>query len=196
MDKSFEYYDPQRIEDRKIDEFIGLCRGVLADNDFNKEEKNYLIDWIDKNKLTKHNTVGKLYKNLLSEATLDDLKNNLLTFIGGDSPSQEITSMSTKLPIEKLLAKIEFSNSIFCLTGKFSSAYGNRNAIKDIIVLKNGKCKDSVTMDLDYLVIGEFGNDDWRHSNYGRKIEKAIKYRENNQSKIKIISEKQLLEYL
>jgi len=196
MDESFEYYDPQRIEDRKIDEFIGLCRGVLADNDLNKEEKNYLIEWIDKNKLTEHNTVGKLYKNLLTDETLDNLKNHLFTFIGGNSPSQEIASMSTKLPIENLLAKIEFTNNSFCLTGKFSSAYGNRNAIKDIIESKNGKCKDSVTMDLDYLVIGEFGNDDWRHSNYGRKIEKAIKYRENNQSKIKIISEKELLKYL
>ncbi|MCB4773603.1 MAG: BRCT domain-containing protein [Sulfurovum sp.] len=196
MDKSFEYYDSQRIEDRKIDEFIGLCRGVLADNDFNEEEKKYLIDWIDKNKLTEHNTVGKLYKQLLSEFSLDDLKNTLFMFIGGNSPSQEIASMSTQLPIEKSLAKIEFSNSSFCLTGNFSSAYRNRNVIEEIIVSKNGKCKNSVTMDLDYLVIGEFGNNDWRHSNYGRKIEKAIKYRESNQSKIKIISEKQLLKYL
>ena len=46
-----------------------------------------------------------------------------------------------------------------------------------------------VVLDLDYLVIGTFASQDWAHNNYGRKIEKSIKYNEDGRANIAIISE-------
>jgi len=196
MDKSFQYVDSKRIEDKNINELIGICKGVLSDNKINEDEKKFLLDWIKKHNLANHTLVKDLYLALNDkDKNLDDLKNTLITFTGGVTPSNEIKSMSTSLPIEKDLSTIEFKNKIFCLTGKFGSAIGNRKVIEDIIVDKGGICKDTVTHDLNYLVIGEFASDDWIHSTSGRKIEKAMNYRANS-SNLKIISEEQLLKYL
>jgi NAD-dependent DNA ligase len=184
------------IDDRNIDEFIGICKGVLADNEFNNHEKKYLIEWIENHNLYDNVAIKTIYYELKNTKDLDDLKNLLISFTGGNPPVKEIQSMSTQLPIETMLLPIKFENESFCLTGKFPSALGNRKVLEDEIELKGGICKKRVTLDLDYLVIGELGNNDWRHSNYGRKIENAMKIRENKNSKIKIISEKQLLKDL
>ena len=197
MDKSYEHYNSKRIEDKNIDELIGICKGVLSDNEFNEDEKRFLLDSIKKNKLANHTLVKDLYSALTNqENSLDDLKNLLISFTGGEVPSGDIKSMSTTSPIEINLLSVEFKDKIFCLTGTFSSAFSNRKAIEDIIEDKGGKAKKTVTYDLDYLVIGEFGNDDWKHSTSGNKIEKAIDYRDKEHSKLKIISEEQLLKYL
>lgn len=196
MDKSFQHMNKDIIDDRNIDEFIGICKGVLADDEFNVKEKKYLTEWIENNKLYDNVAVKKIYYELKNTKDLDDLKNLLISFTGGLPPVKEIQSMSTQLPIEKMLLPIKFENESFCLTGNFSSAYGKRKVLEDLIEAKGGICKKRVTLDLDYLVIGEFGNNDWRHSSFGRKIEDAMKIQKNKNSKIKIISEKQLLKDL
>lgn len=197
MDKSYQNCNSERIENKNVDECIGICKGVLSDNELNEDEKKFLLEWIKSHNLANHTIVKDVYLALNNkDKSLDDLKNILIAFTGGVAPSNEIKSMSSSLPIEKDLSSIEFKDKIFCLTGKFGSAIGNRKAIEDIIVDKGGSCSKSVTHNLDYLVIGEFGNDDWIHSTSGRKIEKAIKYRDGIYSKLKIISEKQLLNFL
>lgn len=104
--------------------------------------------------------------------------------------------MTTSLPIEKDLKTIEFENKSFCLTGTFSSAYGDRKQLANVIKDKGGIMKDSVPKFLDYLVIGEFGNSDWIHASYGRKIEKVMENQKDSYCKTKIISESQLLPFL
>lgn len=197
MDKSFKHMDSKRIEDKNIDECIGICKGILSDNEINEDEKKFLLDWIKKHNLANHTLVKDLYlASNNRDNSLDDLRNILILFTGGAVPSSEIKSMSTNTPIEKDLLSVEFKDKIFCLTGIFASAIGNRKAIEDIIEEKGGKAKKTVTYDLDYLVIGELGNDDWKHSTSGNKIEKAMKYRDSQYSNLKIISEAQLLKYL
>ena len=193
MDKSFEYCNKEMINDRNIDEFIGLCKGVLADNEFNELEKEFLLNWLNSNDLSKHVIVENIFNELSHNENLDELKSILISFTGGSTPSTEINSMSTALPIEKMISTIKFDNTIFCLTGKFSSAYGNRKAIEEIIEAKKGVCKKRLTLDVNYLVIGELGNSDWKHSTLGRKIETALLYKKESKSNIKIISEEQLL---
>ena len=100
------------------------------------------------------------------------------------------------LPIEKDLESIEFDNKSFCLTGKFSSAYGNRKAIENIIKDKGGEVKETVPQSLDYLVIGELGNTDWVHSTFGRKIQTVLENKKKEYCKTKILSEQQLLSFL
>ena len=104
--------------------------------------------------------------------------------------------MSTLIPIEKDLESIEFINKSYCLTGKFSSAYGNRKAIENIIKDKGGTIKETVSQYLDYLVIGELGNTDWIYSTFGRKIQTTLENKKNKYCQTKIISEQQLLSFL
>ena len=54
----------------------------------------------------------------------------------------------------------------------------------------------SVTLKTDYLVIGDLSSRDWKFSSFGRKIEKAIEYRDSGKSDVAIISEQMWLERL
>lgn len=199
MDKSFGACNYERIVDKNVDECIGICKGILSDDEFNESEKNFLIDWIRKHDLDKNDRIVKILFDELNNSnhTLTDLKEVLISFTGGTlTPSDEVKSMTTLLPIEKDLRSIEFENKSFCLTGKFSSAYGNRKAIEDIIKDKGGSIKDKAIKSLDYLVIGELGNTDWIHSTYGRKIQTALENKQIPYNETKIISEQQLLPFL
>jgi NAD-dependent DNA ligase len=195
MDENFTAPNYQRTQDRKIDEFIGICKGVLADNEFNESENNTLIKWLNEKQINDLQ-VKEIQKNLTNNNDLKNLQDMLKRYIGYDMQEFGIMNASTSLPIEKMLLPIKFKDKSFCLTGKFASAIGNREKIASLIKDQNGIIKSNVILDLDYLVIGELGNQDWIHSNSGRKIEKALKYREKNKTGIKIISEQLLLEYL
>jgi NAD-dependent DNA ligase len=50
----------------------------------------------------------------------------------------------------------------------------------------------SVTKNLDYLVLGTYVTDSWIHESFGRKIEKAMQYRDSGLP-IKIITEEHWL---
>jgi hypothetical protein len=53
----------------------------------------------------------------------------------------------------------------------------------------------AVVQALDYLVIGDIGNENWAHSTHGRKIEKAIAYNFSG-CRIAIVSEEHWLAHL
>lgn len=75
MDKSFNACNQERIIDKNVDECIGICKGILSDNEFNESEKRFLINWIRKNKLDKNNSMVKILFDELnnSKNTLDNL---------------------------------------------------------------------------------------------------------------------------
>ena len=167
MDKSFNTCNYRKIIDKNVDECIGICKGILSDDEFKESEKSFLVDWIKKNELHKKDSIVKILYDEINNSnnTLNDLKEVLNRFVGGIlTPSHEIKSMSTLLLIENDLQSIEFENKSFCLTGKFSSAYGNRKAIENIIEDKGGEIKETVPQSLDYLIIGELGNTDRKAS--------------------------------
>jgi len=195
MDKHYVAQNYKRTQDRKVDEFIGLCKGILADNEINEAERDILIKWLNENKVNDAQ-IKKIYKALIGDVSLPFLKNILGEYIGYNMQQFDIMNASTSLPVEKGLLSIEFEGKSFCLTGKFTSAIGNRKVLENMIEERNGIIKPRVVLDLDYLVIGELSNPDWIHSNYGRKIEQALKYKEKYQIDLKIISEQQLLKYL
>lgn len=195
MDENFTAPNYTRTQDRKIDEFIGLCKGVLADNEFNEREKDTLIKWLNENQIN-DNQIKTIENTLKSNQNLDTQKSMLEKFIGYSMQKFGVMNASSSLPIETMILPISFQDKSFCLTGKFASAIGNRNVIENMIASKKGIIKKNVILDLDYLVIGEISTPDWKHSNSGRKIEKAVTYKEDSKTSIKIISEQQLLKYL
>ncbi|MBJ3372551.1 NAD-dependent DNA ligase, partial [Salmonella enterica subsp. enterica serovar Typhimurium] len=73
---------------------------------------------------------------------------------------------------------------------------GKRAVVENLIKNAGGNISSGITQKLDFLVIGTLSSRDWKFSSHGRKIEKAISYRDDNGAKLKIISEEMLFDAL
>lgn len=85
--------------------------------------------------------------------------------------------------------KIVFEDKQFCFTGKCD--YGTKKECAEAVSERGGKTKRDVSGKIDYLVVGNRGNERWSNgSEGGKKIEKA------RSLGIPIISEDQWVEAL
>jgi hypothetical protein len=185
------YINEKRINQKNIDELIGICQGILADNLINKDEIDFIYGWIQgkfsKDEIKKFFIVNYIYNNLeksletsnLNDKDFNNFKNKLKNIISLDSILDNINSIE--------------NNSICCCSGIFSE---DKTTIKQILKNKNITITKNVTLDINYLIIGSLGNPEWKHGLYGNKIEKAIDYRDKKKTGLVIISEQQLLKYL
>lgn len=64
----------------------------------------------------------------------------------------------------------------FLFTG--TCAFGNRKQCQEATDSLGGINAKGVNKSLNYLVLGTYVTDSWAHENYGRKIEKAMVYRD------------------
>ncbi|MFY4767483.1 BRCT domain-containing protein [Aliarcobacter butzleri] len=193
------------IKDRNIDELIGISRGLLADNKINEDEAKFLLSWIEnhfeKEDFTEYpiNTIYDRLKNVLSDRILDEneaieIKELLQSFTGDKPIIEQIKSMSSTLPLCNPLPEIDISKETICLTGAFT--IGTRKQCEILITDLGGKIKKEPTLDTTCLVIGILGSEDWIHSSFGRKIEKATELRDKKNTGIKIITEEHFIKYL
>jgi NAD-dependent DNA ligase len=166
------------INERQIDELIGLCHGVVADGQVTQQEAQYLQKWLAANASVARNPViATLYKRvaeMLNDRTLDDeeaqeLYETLMHFTGGDFELGECLKPTT-LPVDNPPPAIIFAGKRFCFTGTFT--YGSRTICENAVEERGGEA-GTLTKATDYLVIGAYATDSWKHSSYGRKIEKA-----------------------
>ena len=70
MDKSYYSLNKNIIKDRNIDEFVGICRGILADDELNYDEKKFLKDWIKSHNLQQNDMIKEIYYELESNKTI------------------------------------------------------------------------------------------------------------------------------
>jgi len=188
-----ERFNAQRVQDRCIDEFIGMCQGVIADNEINEAEKNMLIKKIRECKLELHTLINPLYSYLISNNSLDDIKTEIENFLGLNFESYQVM----QIPLDDI-DEINLENKHFVLTGTFCNAKKNdRSFIKNLLSELGAINDKNVTMKTNYLVIGECGKTkDWLHSNSGRKIEYALKLKKDGNTDLHIISESQLIRFV
>jgi len=196
MSKTSRSKTALRIQDRLIDELIGVCRGVIADGIIDESEAIFLGQWIEKNRQVADRWPANIVYARVTEMLRDGIlsaneKAELLTTLrdltGESSPLQE-PNHSTLLPLTKPEPTIEFTGKTFCLTGKF--VFGSTKDCEDTISEIGGSLVSQPTQNTDYLVIGEFCSPDWIHTTFGRSIERAIEL-ESQGNDIKIISERQ-----
>ncbi|UJE01929.1 BRCT domain-containing protein [Serratia plymuthica] len=180
----------------------GLCKGLISDRDLSDHEIRYLDWWLTQNGALKKNYPGShlyaLVKEILSDGVITpeesaSLHKALVDFTGCDLDSGVVDGLATRLPIDSDFLP-EVKGRVFCLTGMFMA--GKRSIVEDRIKLAGGNVIDNITKKLDYLVIGTLSSRDWKFSSHGRKIEKAINYRDEEGAKLKIISEENLFEFL
>lgn len=174
----------EAVTDRQIDELIGIIKGVLADGMVSQGEVEFLLSWMDTNRRAAHLWPAKVLYPRLAAAMADgklDLEEEseileLLTkTVGGNTaPQFGNASDSTRLPFTEPAQPIQFAGQLFCFTGKFNS--GLRTWCEQQVTDRGGIASGTITKKLNYLVIGDIGNDNWLHSTHGRKIEKAMEY--------------------
>jgi len=185
------------IEERQIDTFLGICKGLIADGEINKAEADFLQTWMAQNTtMIKNPLLSDLFKRLSFILKSDsfepdealELFDTLKRFTGEFSDVGEVAK-PTALPINIPEPKIHFEESYFLCTGTFS--YGTRNNCNDMIRAQGGYIAKNVIQGLDYLVIGDYVTESWKHESFGRKIENAL-YFQKKGFPIKIITEKHL----
>ncbi len=180
----FQRFNRKSIDDRQIDTLIGLSKGLLADGKVDQSEAEFLQTWLIQSRQTTDNPV---IINLLSrvDAMLEDgvldseesaeLLSILHKLTGEPSEVGELAK-TTSLPVDEPAPSIIFEDRHFLFTG--TCVYGTRKDCQAVIDRLGGINAKGVTKKLNYLVLGTYVTDSWIHESYGRKIEKAMQYRD------------------
>ena len=117
--------------------------------------------------------------------------NSILTFFTplaerGEPPEMGEFIKTTDLPIDDPQPNIEFSGKSFCCSGTF--AYSPRKGCEALVSSLQGINSKTVTLKLNYLVLGAYVTPSWAHEAFGRKIEKAMYYRDERGMDMAIVS--------
>jgi hypothetical protein len=184
-------------EVKAIDQLSGICAGILADGVVNEQEAVFFTEWVRQHAPLEPawpftdilSRVERIFAD--GQCTVEEreeLKEIMESLCGRSPAASSQDNFSTTLPFTSPPpASIDFPNRVFNVTGKF--AFGARKEVINAITGKGGIAMDSMpTHDSNYLVIGIFASRDWVHTNYGRKIEQAVKLRDSG-SGIAIVSE-------
>ena len=190
-------YNQSHISDRQIDTLIGLSKGIAANGEVDQAEAEYLQTWLVQNSHSQNPIIVNLLNHVnevlqdqhLDEEEAKELLAILHKITGETSELGELMKTST-LPLCRPAPIIEVTGKSFLFTGTF--AFGTRKRCQEAVEQRGGVFAKGVTQKLDYLVLGEYVTDSWKHENFGRKIEKAMEYRDKGLS-LAIVSEQHWL---
>ena len=180
----FTRFNRRNIQDRQVDTLIGLSKGITADGKVDQAEAEFLQTWLAQNNHSQNPVVLNLLSKvseMLEDGVLDeDESSELLSILHSISGEQaelgEVAKTST-LPLCAPAPDISFSGKAFLFTG--TCAYGTRKQCQEAIDSLGGVNLKNVTKKLDYLILGTYVTDSWAHESFGRKIEKAMEYRDS-----------------
>ena len=180
----FTKFNRKSIQDRQIDTLIGLSKGITANGVVDLPEAEFLQTWLIQNNHSDNPIILNLLSkvsDMLEDGILDNEESSELFSIlhsisGNKSELGELSKTST-LPLCSPPPRIQFHEKTFLFTG--TCAYGTRKDCQSVIQTLGGVNAKTVTKTLDYLVIGTYVTDSWIHESFGRKIEKAIEYRDS-----------------
>lgn len=178
-DELHRIYGKARINDRQINELIGLAHGLIADGDVNLPEAEYLQKWLVANREASENPVTAnllcRVNAMLSDGVLDpeeskELHETLRKFSGGNFELGELQK-SCELPLDTPAPEINCVGNSFCFTGTF--AFGTRKDCEAAVTRLGGRF-GPLSQKTNFLVVGVYATESWKHSSYGLKIEKAV----------------------
>ncbi len=180
-----DIFNRKAIEKKTAQALLGLCGGLVADNELNEKEFAYLRQWMLEHRELLNDWPGPLLwrkmndileDGIITKQELEHLRDVLVELLGGNLESEgTVKNLPTKLPLNQD-ASVEHQGKTFCFTGKF--IYGSRDKCSSRAQELGGECLNIVRTDLDYLVIGTIGSDSWMNTSYGRKIQKAIDFQQ------------------
>lgn len=180
---SLAFNRTRRLE-RDCAEMLGLAKGVLADGTITAVEAELVRDWAaqhpDAMQQWPINTLKARLDRAFSDGRIEeterkDLSALLTAIVGGTAGMIGREDATTTLPLDQPQPALAWTGSVFVFTGKF--AFGPREACQEQAMRRGGICEENITRRTRYLVLGTFGSRDWVQTAFGRKIEKAVKYR-------------------
>lgn len=180
----FQRFNRKSIDDRQIDTLIGLSKGLLADGKVDQSEAEFLQTWLIQSRQTSDNPViinllskvdSMLEDGVLDSEEVSELLSILQKLTGEPSEMGELAK-TTSLPVDEPAPSVIFEDNYFLFTG--TCVYGTRKDCQAAIDKLGGINAKSVNKKLNYLVLGTYVTDSWIHEAYGRKIEKAMQYRD------------------
>lgn len=176
-------FNRARIDDRQVNELLGLAKGIIADGAVNQREAEALHAWLEVSHDVRRNPIVAtlldrirevLHDGRLADEEARDLLSTLRDFSAGDIEIGELMRATT-LPFDNPAPDILVSGRRFVFTGTF--AFGSRPDCEARIRDLGGIPAPRLTRDTDYLVVGIYASDAWAHSAFGRKIEQAAEWR-------------------
>lgn len=188
MQDIFTRFNRKGIEDRQIDTLIGLSKGLVADARVTPEEVEFLQGWLIQALQAAENPIimnlfdkvdSVLKDGVVDESEAEELLAVLHQITGAPTVVGEL-ARAMSLPINQPQPKIAFAGHTFAFTG--TCAFGTRKECQNATEALGGISAKSVTWDLHYLIIGTYVTDSWAHESFGRKIEKAMGYRDKGAS--------------
>ncbi len=178
----FTKFNRKDIQDRQIDTLIGLSKGITANGQVDQAEAEFLQTWLVQNGETNNPIIVNLFgkvSEMLSDNILDDEEASellsILHRISGEKSELGEVAKTSSLPICLPAPNIDFTGT-FLFTG--TCVYGTRKRCQEAVESLGGINASGVTKNLNYLVLGTYVTDSWVHENFGRKIEKAMEYRD------------------
>ena len=157
---------------------------MTADGKINQQEAECLLNWLVQCQSCSDNPMIENLLERVDEMLSDNILDQdeaselfqLLNAISGEKSELGEVAKTSSLPVDKPMPNIQFDGMSFLFTG--TCAYGPRKKCQEVVDGLGGVNAKSVTKDLDYLVLGTYVTDSWIHESFGRKIEKAMKYRD------------------
>lgn len=181
-DATLNRLNGDRLQSRQVDELIGLARALIADGAINGAEVNYLEKWLVTNLAVSHQPlIATLYqrvREIFADGIVDseecaDLFATLASFTAEGTELGE-AGKSTSLPLCDPAPALRFDGTTYCFTGTFS--FGQRRHCEQATEARGATCT-SLTKKTDFLVIGSYATESWRHSSFGNKIIRAAEMR-------------------
>ena len=195
-------FNQARLDNRQLGELMGLAAGIIADGVVVQKEAEFLLKWLeDYAALVNDNPLMRpiliRIKEMLADNVLDDeeareLFEILQAYTGSDFELGEIAHAAS-LPLDTPEPDIIIPDKMFCFTGTF--VFGSRKDCNKCVEEYGGKAV-SLTQKTDYLVIGSYVMDTWKHASCANTIIKAAEMRDNKGVTISIVSENHWLEQI
>ena len=176
----------RRVSDRTIQEMLGLVKGMVCDGVVSEGECASLGRWLNANQPAistwPGNVLAKRLMSIYEDGVIDANERHQLYELlcdtvgdGGNNAALDL-NYSTRLPLDDPAPLVEIPGRTFVLTGKF--IYGLRGKCEQAILVRGGRCRETIIKQPLTLVIGTIGSRDWIQSSHGRKIEAAVHHRE------------------
>lgn len=178
----------------------GICHGILADGEVSDDEIFALDKWLDENthlnSYYPYDEISSLVLSITRDKRIDEQERlELMAFfkqfsnIKHDDVRSYLEQTTYRIPINGICTTnpdIVFAEKKFCFTGllknwKRADAHNHVHQLGGIAMTK-------VSSGIDYLIVGDTGNQAWAYSCYGRKVEEAIKMRKDGH-RVSIIHE-------
>jgi NAD-dependent DNA ligase len=208
--KSEAWSSRNNSERKAFDVLTGLALGILADGELTAKEASFLARWIEANtQALPEKFIRKLLPVIRTAGRGEDIPDEELASIAlllesivcsDGSPDPLVkppTAIGTPCSLifdEVDLAEIRIFGCEFIFTGNFLC--GSKKELMDRTDRLGASAKSAnPTRNTDYVVVGSKGSEQWAFSGLGRKVEHALKLREES-CKLRIIREEIFIQVL